>query len=553
MASVKAGPGKEDSSLNVQQVPKVFVREATGLVRQITTADAVILNLVIANLVIGSVGLLVLPYTLPGVNLIAAVLVAAATSFALSIVYWLFNVAMPRSGGDYVYNTRSLWPSIGFAANFSLTIWTIFYIAAYASFVASLGLSGWLTTLGTINGTPSLVSIGNYFGTQNGEFITATIVNVLMALLVITGLRFSLQVLRVLFAVAIVGTVTAIVVIAASTHAQFVHAFAAYGSYQGVINAANSSGVFPTVKSWNQLGPSLLGVGFASETLIFFQYSSYVGGEIRNARKAAPVALIGALAILVGFVLLMAWGFTNTIGDQFLGAIYALFYSGSAAYPLSVPPSLAFFAGILAGHNQLLLNLIGVGITAWSLAIVPFLYLTMSRNVMAWSFDRILPERLSQVSARFHSPTYAIIFAFVLSQLFLIPYTYVAQFVQFFAASTAGLVIDFFIVSISAIFFPLRSTLYANSGIQNKKIGPFPLIAVVGVIATGFIAVLLYGFFTQPGFLIYVPGNPTDTVIGVLVALSLFITGFVVFYLSKYARKARGIDLDIVLKEIPPE
>ncbi len=539
--------------MNVKQVPQAFVREATGLVRQITTADAVIINLVIANLVIGSVGLLVLPYTLPGVNLLAAVLVAAVTSFALSIVYWLFNVAMPRSGGDYVYNTRSLFPSIGFAANFSLTIWTIFYIAAYASFVASLGLSGWLTTLGTINGNMGLVNLGNYFGTQNGEFITATIVNVVMAGLVLTGLRLTLNVLRVLFAVAIVGTVTAILVIAVSTHAQFVSAFSAYGNYQAVINAAASSGVFPHVANWNQLAPSLLGIGFAAETLIFFQYSSYVGGEIRNARRAAPIALIGSLLILTGFVLLMAFGFTYTIGNQFLGAIYALYYTASPSYPLSVPPSLVFFAGILAGHNQVILNLIGVGITAWSLAIVPFLYLTMSRNVMAWSFDRLLPERLSSVSPRFHSPTYAIIFAFILSELFLIPYTYVAQFVQFFAASTAGLVIDFFIVSIAAIAFPLRKTLYANSGIQNRKIGPIPLITFVGVIATVFIGVLLYGFLTQPGFLIYVPTSVADTIIGELVAVSLFITGFVVFYVSKYVRKTHGIDLDVALKEIPPE
>ncbi len=539
--------------MDVKQVPQAFVREATGLVRQITTADAVIINLVIANLVIGSVGLLVLPYTLPGVNLLEAVLFAAVASFSLSIVYWLFNVAMPRSGGDYVYNTRSLFPSIGFAANFSLTIWTIFYIAAYASFVASLGLSGWLTTLGTINGSSGLVSLGNYFGTQNGEFITATIVNIVMAGLVLTGLRLTLNVLRVLFAVAIVGTVTAIIVIAASTHAQFVTAFNAYANYQAVITTANTTGVFPTVANWNQLAPSLLGIGFAAETLIFFQYSSYVGGEIRNARRAAPVALIGSLLILTGLVLLMAWGLTHTIGNQFLGSLYALYYAAPANYPLSVPPSLVFFAGILAGKNQFVLNLIGLGITAWSLAIVPFLYLTMSRNVMAWSFDRILPERLSRVSPRFHSPTYAILFAFILSEAFLIPYTYVAQFVQFFAASTAGLVIDFFIVSIAAIFFPLRKTLYTNSGIQSKRIGPIPVISLVGAIATVFIGVLLYGFFTQPGFLIYVPGNTTDTIIGSFVAVSLFIGGFVVYYISKAARRARGIDLELALKEIPPE
>ena len=39
----------------------VFVRDATGLVKEISTLDAMAINIIIANLVIGSVGLLVLP------------------------------------------------------------------------------------------------------------------------------------------------------------------------------------------------------------------------------------------------------------------------------------------------------------------------------------------------------------------------------------------------------------------------------------------------------------------------------------------------------------
>jgi len=532
----------------------VFVRDATGLVRQISTFDAIAINIIIANLVIGSVGLLVLPYTFPGVNLVGAVIVAAIASFSLAVVYWLFSVAMPRSGGDYIWNTRVLNPPLGFAANFSLTIWTIFYIAAYAGFVSNIGLSGFLTTVGTVNSDAGLTALGSYFGTANGTFVVATIVNIVMAALVATGLRTTLTVQRVLAVVAFVGTVAAIVLVAASTNPQFIAAFSRFGDYNKVISDANTSGLFPLTNDWNQFIPTVLGTGFAAETLIFFQYSVYAGGEIKSAKKTAPIALLGSLGILTVAVLVMAFGMSNVFGNQFLGAIYGLYYGGSSNYPLgSVPPSYVFFSGILVQNNPIVLYLIGVGITVWSLSIVPFLYLTMSRNVMAWSFDRVLPEALSKVNDRFHSPVNAIIFAFILSEAFLVPYTYVAQFVQFFAASTAGLVIDFFIAAIAGIVFPFRKRLYEVSGISGKKVGSIPLISLAGVIATVFIGLLLYGFFSNPGFLIYNPSSLTLSLIGYGVAFSLFITGFVVYYISRYVRNRQGIDLRLALSEIPPE
>ena len=378
--------------------------------------------------------------------------------------------------------------------------------------------------------------------------------NIVMAALVATGLRTTLVVQRVLAVVAFVGTVTAIVLVAVSTNPQFIAAFSKFGDYNAVISNANSSGVFPLVSNWNQFIPTVLGTGFAAETLIFFQYSVYAGGEIKSAKKTAPIALLGSLGILTVAVLVMAFGMSNVFGNQFLGAIYGLYYGGSSNYPLgSVPPSYVFFSGILVQNNPVVLYAIGVGITVWSLSIVPFLYLTMSRNVMAWSFDRVLPEALSKVHDRFHSPINAIIFAFILSEAFLIPYTYVAQFVQFFAASTAGLVIDFFVASIAGIVFPFRKRLYEISGISGKKVGPIPLISLAGVIATVFIGLLLYGFFSNPGFLIYNPSSLTLSLIGYGVAFSLFIAGFVVYYLSRYIRSRQGIDLRLALSEIPPE
>jgi len=102
--------------------------------------------------------------------------------------------------------------------------------------------------------------------------------------------------------------------------------------------------------------------------------------------------------------------------------------------------------------------------------------------------------------------------------------------------------------------FPFRKPkLYAASGIAEKKVAGIPMITIAGVIATIFIGLLLYGFFSNPGFLIYNPSSLALSLIGYGVAFSMFIVGFVVYYVSRSYRKSQGIDLNLALGEIPPE
>ncbi|HUK51226.1 MAG TPA: hypothetical protein VLV18_09320 [Terriglobales bacterium] len=63
--------------------------------------------------------------------------------------------------------------------------------------------------------------------------------------------------------------------------------------------------------------------------------------------------------------------------------------------------------------------------------------------------------------------------------------------------------------------------------------------------------VLLYGFFSNPGFLIYNPSSITLSLVGDGVAFSLFIAGFVIYFLSPYIRKTQSIDLTSRLKRDP--
>jgi amino acid transporter len=534
--------------------PKVFLREATGLVRGISPFDALMINIIIANLVIGSVGLLILPVTFPGVNLVGAIFFAGLASFAVAVVYWLFQLAMPRSGGDYVYTTRVLRPSLGFASNFSWTMWNLSFAGLNASYVASIGLSGLFLVAGTTYNNPGIVSLGNMFGTPNVIFATGTVVSIIAVVIVVAGLRWFLRIGRILLVFSLFGTVAAILLVAFSTNSQFITAFSKYGNYTAVINNANSSGLFPMVGNWSQLIPTVLGIGFASETLLFFTYSPSVGGEIRNTKRAASLSLIGAVIILTGLLLIMAYGMSNTFGSQFLGSIYALFYAGSSQYPLgSVPPSYLFLSGILATNNPILFYAIGIGIIVYIFALAPFFYLTLSRNIMAWSFDRVLPDSLGKVNDRFHSPTNAVIFSFIISEIFMILIVYSATFVQFLAAGTAGSFLTLVLVAVAGIFYATKKkTLYERSGIQSKKVGPVPLIALAGTISVIFLAFLYYGFFSNPGFLLYNPSSTISTLFGYIDTFGIFI-GFILFYVLKYWRKTQGIHLDMVFSEIPPE
>jgi amino acid transporter len=398
--------------------------------------------------------------------------------------------------------------------------------------------------------------LAGYLGSPSGVFVFATIVNVLSALLVASGMRRTLLFHRGSFVIAFIGTVVAIFVVALTTNSQFVADLAKYGvNYNNVIQSANSSGAFALTSNWNQLGPTVLGIGFASTALIFFQFTTYVGGEVRNTKRSAPIALIGSLLILTGLMLLVAYGIASTFGSQFLGSLYGLFSSGSSSYPMgSVPPSYTLFASVIAGNNTVLLYLMGLGLVIWSIAIVPLMYLTMSRNVMAWGFDRVLPSWFSNVNDRLKSPVNAIIFTFVVSQIFLIPLAFLPIFTTIFSSGLIGFVIDYLVVSIAAVAFPfVKKDLYQRTGLSGYKIASLPLTGVAGVISAIFMVLLMYGILTNPGFAIYNPSNPVTTVIDYGIAFSVFIVGIAIFYVSKSARKSKGIDLSLAFRDLPPE
>ena len=134
-AGSRAGAHPPTSSRNL------FVRNATGLVRELSAFDA--FNLVFSAVLI-PVGITeVMAFTptfWPHANMLLAFLLATPLVATTGLVYLYYTVIMPRSGGDYVWVSRTLSPFFGFFVNFSLTFVFLTWIAF--NFTYMLGVMG---------------------------------------------------------------------------------------------------------------------------------------------------------------------------------------------------------------------------------------------------------------------------------------------------------------------------------------------------------------------------------------------------------------------------
>src|SRR5579884_1750316 len=93
---------------------KLFVRNATGLVRSWATFDAFLYSFFSINIV--SLGFFAFAsgWLFPNGNLITAIIVSGVFVLFEVVVYAALISVMPRAGGDYVWQTRILGGGVGF-------------------------------------------------------------------------------------------------------------------------------------------------------------------------------------------------------------------------------------------------------------------------------------------------------------------------------------------------------------------------------------------------------------------------------------------------------
>ena len=186
--------------------PGVFSRKSSGLIRVGGTLDVFIFNVGLV-----SVGIAIAynqyygPSLYPGAQPWVSTLLAAGGMLFVAAAFYCWSVVFPRSGGVYVFLSRTINPGVAFVMSLIETIILLYYAALAAGLIVQVGLSSFFGAVGTVARNPTLVSWGASVAKPAGVFWIGTLIIVVAGALLVSGTRRYFTVQRVLFVVAVVG------------------------------------------------------------------------------------------------------------------------------------------------------------------------------------------------------------------------------------------------------------------------------------------------------------------------------------------------------------
>ncbi|MFB6183354.1 MAG: APC family permease [Haloarculaceae archaeon] len=522
----------------------LFVREATGLVRDWSSYDAWIYAFLSVNIV--TLGFYIWTFNafIPQGSPILATIMSMVMLTLQNVVYATLVASMPRVGGDYVWQSRLLsgfwgmflsWPGWVFA----LWLW----VPIYGSILSWLVFS----PLSALAGN---VALANWWSSSMGLFTSSMIVAVFAFIYVSLGMKWYARIQKALFYVGVVGMLLFLGGLLTTNPGSFQSTFNAFTqgmsgdiTYQGILQGTSVS----FAPMWNlnwwasfKLVPMLL------FWIMWTVWGSTLFGEVREAgefRKMFGVfeaALIGA-----GVFAIVLWPiFDGAVGYNFYQALNYNYFVGSGQLQwLSAP---TFVAALTLGGGPL--GMLEVVLMAgWFFAWSGTVFMSSTRVIFATAFDRSIPETFAQVWGRYNTPIYAILVMAVPGVVLTIIYFFVPGFQTLTLDATFAIAITFFGTTIACMLFPYRRPeLFSNNPVSDWEIAGIPLVSIVSAV---YALILLVVFWLWGTETVYGINNVKSAGFMVL----LYVLSAVIYFGMKQYRKSQGVDLDKIHSEIPKD
>ncbi len=548
----------------VTTVPEVFVRKSSGLVRVMSARSAFVYNVLTMGLIFPWTYLWA-PGALPGGQLVWGILLAMVLEIPIALAYVWLSTALPRSGGDYVFQSRVLGGGIGFTLVFSgFVIWILQWVALSGWLLSALGFAPLFLGLGAATGSSTLIDLASWFTTGTGIVVTS-VANALVAMLILTsGFKNYVRLQKVMWIAILLSFGTMLVVLATTVASEvpgkldaFSAAIGGSGTFTAdAIAAAQGAGV--DLNPPFSLLATLLIAPIAWTSLQWATYSAQQNGEIKSAGnfKDQLFIIVGSLVLTGVLLAVLAFFLERAVGTEFL------YVAGSGYWSLVGEASLAgsyLWPNIIAtaiANNPIITIIIATGFILNAHQIVHNCYIGMTRVMVAMSLDRLLPEMVSRVSDRLHTPVNAHVIYFLASLPVIWLYSNYsvddgAGGQTTWTSLTLGVTFAcgyvFVGTAIAGALLPYRAkALYeASPGAAYKFMG-IPLVTIVGTLGALAGGYFIFLFLTNSTL-----GLTSDLAYKVVAGILIFSLGwYVVTYL---VRRSAGINVNYAFKEIPPE
>lgn len=538
----------------------LFVRKATGLVRSWSVFDAFIYALFSINLITLGLYSFSQMYYFEG-GMIPALIISAVFIFFEVIVYAALIAVMPRSGGDYVWQSRILGGAVGFILAvtgwwFILWLWVPLYGDMFRHIVL-------VPILGVLGAKDAALW---FAGTQTGAFTASIITLAIVSIFIMLGMKTYARIQKFSFYGGMLGLLIVIVLLLTGSHDAFKaglesNAISMFGAQPGVYDATVALGTTAgAITPFS--GGTIAAIFLVIPYLVFFNlwpnWGATLYGEVRGAtdfkRNISGMGWALGITTLLGILLLFA--IRKTIGWDFYVQSGGAWWNYAWGYSKDAPalpfwPYPALLAAFLT-TNKLVQLIVVVLMSLWWFGWSGTVFLSSTRVIFAAAFDRLLPEKVAEVDERTGTPIYALLLMVVPSIVVAYMFDYnIASFQTLTLCSTLVIAVTYLGTTIAAIILPYRKPdLYKASPIAKYNIFGIPLITVAGVIFGGFLIFLLYQWLIDPNGLYGISIKNTNSIIYML---ANYVLAAVIYFSFKAYRKKSGIDLDKVQSEIPVE
>ncbi|MFB6353303.1 MAG: APC family permease [Halobacteriales archaeon] len=524
----------------------LFVREATGLVREWSSYDAWIYAFLSVNIV--TLGFYIWTFNafIPQGSPILGTLIAIVILTLQNVIYATLVSSMPRVGGDYVWQSRLLSGFWGFVLSwpgwvFILWLWVPIYGA----------ILSWLV-LAPISALTGNVGLATFWSSSNGLFVSSMIVVVFVFIYVSLGMRWYARIQKALFYVGVVGMLLFVGMLLSTNPSSFQSAFnsqvgawlpAQDITYQGIVQGTDVN----FAPMWNlNWGASFMLIPMLLFWIMWTVWGATLFGEVREAgefRKMFGVfeaALIagGGLAIVLWFI------FDAAIGYEFYQALNYNYFVGSGKYQWLSSPTL--LAAIATGGGWL--GVLEVVLMAgWFFSWSGTVFLSSTRVIFATAFDRTVPEILAEVKFRWNAPLYAILMMAIPAAILTVIYFYVPGFQTLTLDATFAIAITYFGTTIACLLFPWRRPeLFDQNPVSDWEIAGVPLTSIVAAVYAVILLVIFYLWATRD---VYGINNVRSA--GFMVFL--YLLAAVIYLVMRYRRRQEGVDLSEIHAEIPKD
>ena len=148
----------------------VFIRTSSGLTRQISARDALMYSAMNPGLLYALVYIVWAPAFYPGAHMGIGVL-AVLLIFPVAGLYWYFSVSMPRSGGEYIYVSRVLHPSLGLFSSFVISITALSWTGQLQDWWIRWGLADAIRSVGISSGNQGWLDLADFIDKPLVRFV----------------------------------------------------------------------------------------------------------------------------------------------------------------------------------------------------------------------------------------------------------------------------------------------------------------------------------------------------------------------------------------------